>query len=396
MKNEINKTRHIKKHLFESEYQERMEQYIKFMDRNIMNEKFYKLMNKYYPDKLLTVNRIKNVIKKYIFDIDDTNPTHKNIYLFRPKIENTTIIPDTSLDVHKCINYLTKKFTNMYLLNNSSNINNENNQVMYDYTDLTKIINYRSSFRYYYYLILRVKYTLIMYYNGFRVSNISKSNIKIWSNQKILMNNNDKNKILNIVLLDDDCIKKIKLNDIDRNNIYIEINGFSSYGDFTDMIKYCFSNIENMESIKQLTDELIKSLRQLLEKCNRDKLEIYMAGRTTIITPYLMREQMEEINKYHIHNPVYYPVGNYKLFESMKYDLINNMELFGLRHWIMFHRLTLFDIYFISDLDNKLNELNEELNSDIIDITFGQSKNKFVDKYMINLIQSGYINNDNN
>lgn len=328
--------------LFTEMHATAMYEYSTFMKKHIVNDNFFDIFKSYYPDGVMNLTRIRDVIRKYIFDLDPVKKTQ----LEHSKIDNhfSFDIPISAIEVHKTINVLSKRFENMYVTDFENNLD----PLLKDWTDLSNVITYKNSFRYIVEFVHYMRFSTLMRYIGYRYQDVS-SDIRIWMKDKIR-----KNQVINIVVIDDEAKKSMITNhrnySKDNSIVYVEIKGFSNYSDFFDVITCDMLN--KYSSI----DDITKQFNIVLKIFDGLKINLFASREVTVMIPFFINYYNERIDKIIVINPVYYPYGFHVFFRSIhnkKIDIYLKPNLIR-----MFNRFSLMKMYFDKNThDKKINKL---------------------------------------
>lgn len=361
--------------MFTEMYESQMTQYARFMRKQILNDNFFDIFSAYYPGVTMTRARIKNVIRKYIFDLDpvisrydcsETNnnesshtvsnlKNHKNHFRYTDtkKVKRLSCqleryvpisrdVPITAVEVHKTINGLTKRFESMYLVDDFEDQQNDVVK-MNSVSDLTNIIEYKSTYRYILEFLQYMKFCIFMRRNGYRAKDFNHD-IRGW--QKI---GDNLSKILHVVILDDDAKKSMMANNHDYSKessiMYIEIKGFSNYSAFFDLIT---CDVLNRYSD---IDSIIKQFSSVLKLFPDSKINIFASRESTILIPFLLNCYHEKLDKIVAVNPIFYSYAFHTFFNSVnnkKLDVYMKPNLIRI-----FNGLTLLGVYFDKNTDDK-------------------------------------------
>lgn len=402
--NEIND----KSILFSEMYENEMKNYSFFMKKHMINDNFFDIFMAYYPDGAMNTRRIKNVIRKYVYNLDPLNDIKietsvskdaqlamnlpKHLLKILPKIneerdkEFSSDVPLTATSVHKTINFLAKKFENIYIITNKNqyndklkkNINTPDlsyfiDSNINDWSDLSDVVTYKNFLCYAIDFARYMKFSISMRCIGYHYHDVSPD-IRVWEKlvpgstkdlakgltkgpmnqeeQELLSKN--EHPVHNVVIIDDEARQSIMTNyhryDTADNIVYVEIKGFSNYSDFFDIIT-C-DTFNKYSSI----DEITKQFVNVFKLFGISKLNLFASRESTIMIPFLLNYYHEKLNKIIVINPIYYPysfhvfyksIHNKKLSVHLKPNLIR-----------MFNKLSLMDIYFDKNTsDKKFNRL---------------------------------------
>lgn len=344
--------------------------YSVFMRKHMVNDNFFDIFTSYYPDGVMNTVRIRDVVRKYMFDLDPVKKSHVEYHRIKkhddwtkkfirntntPKKDSEPVqqstdsgfsfdIPMSAIEVHKSINVLTKRFENMYVTDQSNDLNTQ----MIDWTDLTNVITYKNSFRYLIEFVQYTRFSILMRCTGYRYTDVS-SDIRVW-----IKGPADGNQIVNLVILDDDAKKSILANyrncSKESSIVYVEIKGFSNYSDLFDVVTCDLLN--RYSSI----DEITKQFNNVLKMFPKSKINLFASREATIIIPFFINYYNEKIDRIVVINPVYYPYAFHVFFRSVrnkKLDVHFKPNLVR-----MFNRLSLMDVYFDKNTnDKKFNRL---------------------------------------
>jgi hypothetical protein len=323
--------------LFTEMHATAMNNYSSFMMKHVINDNFFDIFTSYYQDGMMNTIRIRDVVRKYIFDLDPTKKT--NTY-------NTfsSDIPVTAIEAHKTINVLTKKFENIYVINSGNDLDS----VMKEWNDLTDVIMYKNSFKYLVDHVHYIRFSILMRCSGYRYQDMSPD-IRIWIKGEIC-----DDRVVNVVIIDDDVKNSMMTNhhnhSKDNNIVYIEIKGFSNYSDFFDVITCDMLN--RYSSI----DDVTKQFNNVLKLFTKSKINLFASREMTVIVPYFVNYYDNKIDKIVVINPIYYPYSFHIFFKSIhnkKIDLYLKPNLVR-----MFNGLSLMQMYFDKNAhDKKFNRL---------------------------------------
>ncbi len=320
-----------------------------FMKKHIINDKFYQIFKSYYPKTTMTKIRIKNVLRKYIYDLDPMD----NISL--------TFVP-----VERTINQLTKKFEQIYIVNQiNSKYESDKNDNILNWSDLSSYLCYCNSLSIIIDHIEYVKFIFWMKQNDYHFIDIT-SDTRIWLH-KIYVNSQ-----INLFFLNN-VSEILNINDtkINQTNIYVEIKGFTNYCALFDM--FTLNIFNNFLDI----DNIVRQMNPLFNMFNSTtKINIHLNNENTILIPSLIDYYHEKICNVFATNPIFFPYSYQTFFCCIKKgyhcDIMKKQNLI-----FLFNKLSLFDVYFNREISDKNVNI---LYSNKINVSFNEDCVKYVDK----------------
>jgi hypothetical protein len=334
------------------------------MKKHLLNDNFFDIFKMYYPDCIMTPLRIKNVIKKYVYNLDPN--TTSSINLFN----------DETIDVQKTINTLSCKFENMYIVN----VNTTDKVKMKDWTNLLEMSNKRSCIQTFINFIKYITFYLFMKRNNYKCYDVKpflNSNIRMW------INNINDNNVIDIVILDDKTINKIindtTTNDLFKNTscIYLEIKGFTNYSDFFDLLTInCFNTYSNI-------NEITRQFGTILDMFPEKNFNVTASNISTIIIPFVLHYYHERINKISVMNPVFYPYSYHILFKS----ILDKKISVSTNYLTMINKLSLLDIFFNENSNDKQHNRLYDKN---VSIYFDEDADLYSNKELLSIMLDMY------
>jgi hypothetical protein len=292
--------------------EKKIDNYTKLVVETVESMMFFDMLKKFYPDSIITNDRIKILLSKIYFGIEI-----ENLNIANEKIQNT-------------INYLTKKISSIYVL--MEQIDPNINEII-GKTDTKLKINIYCETNFIVYLMYVIKKTYSMYWNLYLKNLLQKKKTVIYNFpdfQLIIFNNKIKPK--NAIIMyenenENENENEINYDKINKNyDCVINIKGFTVYSELYDLI------LSKNEIIDM--DNIIRQLHlffyNYIDK-NR-KIKITTVGNSSIISKLIEDKycdkieniegkQKDDINIVNMHD-----ILNKKTKIINKAKLINNIS----------------------------------------------------------------------
>lgn len=340
-----------------------------FIEKHIVNDNIFYLFKSYYPDGIITSDRIELMLKKYIYNIFD-----KDKYIFLRCVRNSTrnakSISDSIIYVYRTINKLIKKMENTYILSNcpTSDTSNKIN----DFTDFTGNVYYKTSLCVINEYIGNIRFNIMMRKNGYIYINISHS-VKLW----IPENYNITEKSINLCLIDCDHIcKGLKVLDSKQKNIFVEINGLTNFRSLYDMITS--DKYNNYDDV----DKIGKDFGKIFDMFNNSKFDLYARNYGTIFIIHIIKYHSESINKIYVEDPIFYPYSYFISFNNIRSN--KNIQLKYNHNLIRcLHTLSVFGLYFDKNICDKCYNM---IYSEKVNVSFSEDSDRYCNKTLIEMM----------
>jgi hypothetical protein len=279
--------------------------YISFVKKTIFVDSFNDIYCSYYPHSLMTYDRVKNAMNRYIFGQDKNNSDSHN--------DSINIFINEICDVYSQIYIFSENDKEKNMGDDMIIWNNILDNYVYSssYSIISDYLRYINFYKHAY-----SKYT----YDDIT------NNMRVWHR-----NTKDVKRMMFIT-------KKTSFCDIINLNIdiFVEIKGFSDYSNLFDMLtcntfnEYCTINM------------IIESCSKIFTKYDLRyiSMDFYFDDLVTIIVPQFICHYHKYISKLYLNNPLCYPYSYHNVYKyihntcEMKNAnlmmLINNNGLFNM------------------------------------------------------------------
>lgn len=296
-----------------------MRKYSTFMKKHFINDKIYDIYKTYYIDGIMTLNRIRNVIKHYIYNLDET------IYVSKD-------IPCELISIHKTVNQLTNQLERMYIVSDG----NEYPETFHNWLNIASLVRYENVVSKLIKCAEYLRFATRMKVNKFKYNDIT-DNLRLWIRNDHHVNN--------LVLLNNCDITSLNIN---NDDIYVEVKGFTYYYDAFNLITFDIFN--TYFSI----DGVVREFSKIYDMYDNIKLNICASDIMTIFVPHLVNKYDKHINSIFIKNPIFYPYSYHYFYKNL------HKTSFTYRPNIMYvlHGNSLIDTFMdLSEIDKNSNKL---------------------------------------
>jgi len=340
-------------------YSNNLDSYSTFIKKHLMNDLFFSIFTSYYPDQIVTKERISTVIKKYVFGLDD-------------HIE----IPLSATTVHKTINQLTTKISKVYItdfITDTSKVD-----ITRDWLDLLQLQLYSpiigSVLNVVNIVIDNVKFYLTMRMKGYICKYVSQD-IRMWISDDVLFD--DKSNI-QIVVLDTivSTSTNTSINEMKKPSVFVEMRGLTNYAEIFDLIT--LDRFNNYPSLEDLTSQF----GRIIDSLPKRQLVINLYNSATILGPYISSRYWELYTDLILVNPICYPYAYHTFFTNIP-NIHGNQKYLNNNFIRMFNRLTLPNLYLGSDKQNRMYD-------DKVHVVFSDDHSMYTNKELLILMLPMY------
>lgn len=289
-----------------------LQSYGPIIKKIIWGSNFMNVYSSYYPDKTMNREKIKKMLSLHLFDIVDSN-----------------MIDESVISFHKTINTLTNKICKTYILDDSNQSDPVNPSDLSDLVINDSVINIIKR-----YLMYKSLWFKMLKY-GFRYHDINKS-VRLWYHK----NRSDNISNVKLIIID----SELELKDFDKinnkNDVIIEIRGFSCYSELHDYLTFgIFDKFDT--TFADVTNGIGKCIDFIKKKNTNANIDIKSKNLATIFVPCILDDHHELIKNIDVTNPMFYPW----MYNDM-FKIIRSNKSYQNHHILcMMHKRTMFKTY---------------------------------------------------